>query len=34
MVVGSNLSLFLFNGGVVLHDRGFESLSLGVIGGE
>jgi hypothetical protein len=34
MVVVSNLSLFLVNGGVVVHGRGFESLILGVNGGE
>jgi hypothetical protein len=34
MVVGSNLSLFLVSGGEVVHGRGFESLILGVNGGD
>jgi hypothetical protein len=34
MVVGSNLSLLLVNGGVVVHDCGFESLIFGINGGE
>jgi hypothetical protein len=34
MVMGSNLSLFFINGGAVVHSRGFESLILGVNGGE